>query len=424
MSDSVDVAYQALLGRDPDSDERAAAQRQGMIATAHALAASAEHGNFVTAAPAEGFVLAGTPRATAAHPVGSISADDVGMVGSDGRLLLHRGSNDFATQFGGRQALPDGWLLEWLRVLEYGRKQAESLGARLVQIVVPEKLAVSPEVVPGGISIIGPRPVEFLREAWTELRYPIDALRACNGHAFMAVDSHPSPLGGWALLLDVLAAAGLAGELAQPEMGEYLHLGDLGIRIAPRMIEAGRFPTPCTTLTVRSDNAPQMLAVGGHLGIHRTIVNPAAPHGETVLVFGDSVSFPPPGMPRGGLGDMLTRTFREVHFNWVPFGWDGALAEEIRPEVIVQEITERLIVTVPPVEVSVAAVAEATIARKAGFGIGDLAGLSAGPVPHPSEPVSDPAPPEPVPASPSPGSAPSSRSSRRQPLRRLLSSRR
>ena len=360
------IAYLALLNRLPNRDERVRAAERGMAATCAEIARSEEHLAHLKLHAPYSYLLAGSPSADAAHGAGTISSDVVAVVGSDGQLLLHGDSNNYVPQFQGEFPLPGDWLDDWRAVVARPRERAVAAGVKLAQVIVPEKMAITPAAYPLDLLIRGPRPIELLLAACPGLDYPIDGFRASAEPGFLVTDSHLSPAGGQIMF----NAACRQLDLVPPAPGEEdccesLVLGDLGFRLDPLIIETATFPKPAAAIRITDENLPAIIASGAHLGSYRVTENSRAPFAERLLVFGDSFSLPmAPGLP-GGFGDRLARAFKTVHFCWAPFSWDDKLVAEVQPDVIIQEMGERGIHRVPSVTVDFASLAAAALASDA-----------------------------------------------------------
>ncbi len=177
-----------------------------------------------------------------------------------------------------------------------------------------------------------------------------------------------NPAGAAIVFRAALEGLGVAAELdlrGGPRI-EALSSGDLGSKFVPEICEVVSVPVPDERIDLVEDNARQMLAVGGHLGLRRVARNLDAPLDATLVVFGDSYAYVEPAAP-GNLGDLLARTFREVHFMWAPFCWDPAYVRTVAPDFVLVQAAERFLVSVPRRDVDVAALAEETLARKAGI---------------------------------------------------------
>jgi hypothetical protein len=365
----IDSAYLALLGRHPTASERLVADATGLLATARALASSDEHGELVDRKAPGVFVLAGSEVARTSHPAGTVTNDGVTIVDTDGRMMLDGGTNDFPRQFQGAYKIPGRWVKEWKRVVDCGRERASAAGVPLAQLVVPEKLSVDTAAYPKPLAVQGQRPIEALLGACPQLLYPLASMRGACEPAFLATDCHLTTAGARILFEVTMERLGRAPLTTPAELREYLYLGDLGWRFDPPVFEAGIGPEEVTTVEVLDQNVDEMIPVGGHLGSYRITRNSAAPHRARVLVFGDSYALqPPPGVP-GAFGGLLSLAFETVHFCWAPFCWDQTVVDHTQPDLIIQEIGERLIQAVPVLDVDLDALATTTIALKAQAGL-------------------------------------------------------
>ncbi len=88
-----------------------------------------------------------------------------------------------------------------------------------------------------------------------------------------------------------------------------------------------------------------MSAAGGHIGTTRVFRQPDAPDPRTLVVFGDSYAFGDDAYR--GLSWFLAQVFAEVHFVWVPFGWDPDYLDSVGAELVVCQTAERFITRVP-----------------------------------------------------------------------------
>src|SRR4051794_2888912 len=110
------------------------------------------------------------------HPPGTVSSDDVAEVGRDGFLFLRSGTNAVRDQFTGNYQLPDDWAAAWTEVVHTRAREADELGARLLWLVVPDKLAVSGHLLPTPLPSAR-RPIDRLREdLGLPLVYPVNDL--------------------------------------------------------------------------------------------------------------------------------------------------------------------------------------------------------------------------------------------------------
>lgn len=70
-----------------------------------------------------------------------------------------------------------------------------------------------------------------------------------------------------------------------------------------------------------------------------------------MVLFGDSYAFSAPHYQ--GLAWFLAQAFAEVHFVWIPFGWDPEYVRRVGAEVVVCEGAERFAARPPELRVDV-----------------------------------------------------------------------
>ena len=99
--------------------------------------------------------------------------------------------------------------------------------------------------------------------------------------------------------------------------------------------------------------------------------NEVAPDQRIAVVFGDSFGFS--AAYYQGLSWFLAQVFREVHFVWVPFGWDSEYVRRVGAEAVLIQGAERFVARVPHLNVDVSqprrgdAAAQAADGRRAGL---------------------------------------------------------
>lgn len=375
-SDVVAV-YREVLGREPGTDE--VAHHLGTLGSLADLLR-------VALASSEYAARAGTtttrgPRPTVAnihhpdlarwtYPPGTRSDDGIAVVGHDGWVFLSGGSNSVVDQFTGELQMDDDWLTSWQLVFERRRKDLAELSIPSAFLVVPDKLAVYEEAFPEPLPRRGPRPIErLLADPALPILYPLDALRAVSDDrpAFLRPDSHVS-LRGNAVLFDAVRdviAPSASVDIERWPVTEYLASGDLGSRYDPQIVAACETVGDLGGAEITEDNHDRMSAVGGHIGTRRVYANPTAADQRTVVLFGDSFGFGTAHYQ--GLAWFLAQVFREVHFVWVPFGWDRDYTERVGADVVVFEGAERFLARIPLLSVDALGLAEQTLSRKQGL---------------------------------------------------------
>lgn len=308
------------------------------------------------------------------HPPGTLSVDGVAIVGHEGWMFIRGGSNAMVEQYRGAETPPAGWLEAWRLRLEERTREAAHMRIRLAGLVVPDKLLIHEEHFPESVEMLGPRPVQRLLDvAGPELVYPLEALRAARaaGPVALRTDSHLTLHGNAVLaqsVLDVVQTS--APPLSLPAGTELLLSGDLGSRLDPAVQEVAPFALSYGAAEVVDDNRDEIAALGGHVGSLRVLRNATAPDHRVAVVFGDSYSFAAPHYQ--GLTWYLAQAFTEVHFVWVPFGWDPAYVRDTGAEVVIMQTAERFVARAPLPRVDVRALARDAIATGSPPGLDDF----------------------------------------------------
>jgi hypothetical protein len=304
---------------------------------------------------------------------GTRSADEIAIVGREGWLFLCGGTNANLEQYVGEAQMEPGWLEEWRQVTLRRESEASELGVSLALLVVPDKLAVYEEHYPEELRRLGPRPIERLREGG-DLRifYPLDELRAAAAEgvdAYMRTDTHLTFDGNRSLSASVLDALGVEDppDFADLPLRSYPIRGDLGAKFDPPIVGIVSEPGSLHHAQIVEDNRAEIAAVDGHIGTRRVFRNEDAPDRRVAVIFGDSFGFGAPNYQ--GVSWFLAQSFREVHFIWVPFGWDPDYVRRVGAEAVLIQGAERFVARVPHPTVDASGLAEETLRRKQPAGI-------------------------------------------------------
>jgi hypothetical protein len=307
------------------------------------------------------------------RPAGSISPDGVAIVGRDGHLFLYGGSNNNLAMYRGEIGMAPDWSAQWRELVDRRLTHARAAGRAVCCLVVPDKLSVYADLFPQDLESGGPRPViRLLKEASLPLLYPCQALRDARneGDTYMMTDSHLTARGNRLLAQTTIAALGARPELLEgvsTTQEQQLMSGDLGQHFTPHIVEVGQRLSAASRSTMVFDNWPEVLGQGGHIGTRRVFRREDAPDARTVVVFGDSYAFGDDAYP--GLSWFLAQAFREVHFVWVPFGWDPDYLDRVGAELVVCQTAERFIARVPRLRVDVESLAREVTERGAAHGL-------------------------------------------------------
>lgn len=304
-------------------------------------------------------------------PAGSRSADGNAVIGRDGQLLLSGGSNAVLGQYTGAVEMAPDWLDSWREVILARRAETEEMGVASALLVVPDKLAVYEDRYPGPLERRGPRPAERLREtSELEVLYPLDELRAAatREDVYLPTDTHLTFRGNELLAAAMLGALGIEmPEFSGLPMHSYPITGDLGSKFDPPIVSIVREPGTLGAAEIIEDNRAEIEAVGGHIGTRRVFRNESAPDRRVAVIFGDSFGFAGPSYQ--GISWFMAQIFREVHFIWIPFGWDPDYVRQIGADVVLVQGAERFVARVPHPRSAVARLAEETLRRKHPVGV-------------------------------------------------------
>ncbi|HXV06112.1 MAG TPA: hypothetical protein VFP23_09450 [Solirubrobacterales bacterium] len=304
---------------------------------------------------------------------GTRSPDGIAIVGREGWLFLCGGTNAALDQYVGATEMGSGWLEKWQEVMCRRADESRRLGVAAILLVVPDKLAVYEEHYPEDLKRVGPRPIERLLAAPAlPIAYPLadlQATAASGEEVYMRTDTHLTFRGNQLLFSSVLEGLGVEAQpdLEALEFRAYPTSGDLGAKFDPKIVSIVSEPGSLHRARIVEDNRAEIAAVDGHIGTRRVFRNDAAPDQRIAVVFGDSFGFGAPNYQ--GVSWFLAQVFREVHFVWVPFGWDADYVRRVGAEAVLVQGAERFVARIPQVSIDVSRLAEETLRRKTPVGI-------------------------------------------------------
>jgi len=369
--------YRQVLGREPS-----AAEIEGQLAavpTLDAMLRVALDSEEYAAQQQERDAAAARARPAAVNvfhpdlaawglPPGTRSEDGVAIVGHDGWLFLCGGTNANLGQYVGAVAMEPSWLEEWRQTIDRRDVEIRELGIASALLVVPDKLAVYEERYPEDLTRVGPRPVErLLAVPELPIVYPLAALReaaAAGEEVYLRTDTHLTLRGNELLFSSVRAALGIESALDLSDLPNrsYPIAGDLGVKFEPQIVSICSEPGSLHRAEIVEDNRAEIEAVAGHIGTRRVFRNEGSPDPRVAVVFGDSFGFS--AAHYQGLSWFLAQAFREVHFVWVPFGWDPEYVRRVGAEAVLIQGAERFVARVPHVSADVSGLAAETLRRK------------------------------------------------------------
>lgn len=373
--------YRQVLEREP-GEEEVQAQLAGAPDLDTLLRIALESEEYAMRLRQRGLNAAATPTVVNVyHPdlaewtvrPGTRSADEIAIVGREGRLFLCGGTNANLGQYVGAVQMERGWLREWQEVVRRREAEARELGVATALLVAPDKLAVYEEHYPEELSKQGPRPVErLLQEADLPITYPLSELRAAAAageEVYMRTDTHLTFRGNELLTASILADLGVENppDFSALPLRSYPVAGDLGTKFDPPIVGIVSEPGSLGEARIVEDNRAEIAAVDGHIGTRRVFRNERAPDPRVAVIFGDSFGFG--AVNYQGVSWFLAQVFREVHFIWVPFGWDGDYVRRVGAEAVLVQGAERFVARVPHASVDASRLAEETLRRKQPVGV-------------------------------------------------------
>jgi len=311
--------------------------------------------------------------ATFGLPPGTRSEDEIAIVGNDGWLFLCGGSNANLGQYVGAVEMEPGWLEEWQEVTRRRAEQSAALDIDSALLVVPDKLAVYEDRYPEELTRVGPRPIErLLAVPEMPIAYPLAELRAAAAageDVYLRTDTHLTFRGNEMLFSSVRAALGVQDppDFSELTLRSYPIAGDLGVKFDPKIVSIVSEPNSLLDATIVEDNRDEIAAVDGHIGTRRVFRNERAPDPRVAVLFGDSFGFG--AAYYQGLSWFMAQVFREVHFVWVPFGWDADYVRNVGAKAVLVQGAERFVARVPHVEVDASRLAEETLRRRQPLGV-------------------------------------------------------
>ncbi len=306
-------------------------------------------------------------------PPGTRSDDEIAIVGNDGWLFLCGGSNANLGQYVGAVEMEPSWLDEWQEVIDRRAEQSAALEIDSALLVVPDKLAVYEDRYPEELARVGPRPIErLLSVPEMPIAYPLAELRAAaatDEDVYLRTDTHLTFRGNEMLFSSVRAALGVQDppDFSELALRSYPIAGDLGAKFDPQIVSIVSEPNSLLDATIVEDNRDEIAAVDGHIGTRRVFRNERAPDPRVAVLFGDSFGFG--AAYYQGLSWFMAQVFREVHFVWVPFGWDADYVRDVGAKAVLVQGAERFVARVPHVEVDASRLAEETLRRRQPLGV-------------------------------------------------------
>jgi hypothetical protein len=291
-------------------------------------------------------------------PIGTVSENEVAVLGSMGELFVRGGSNSALDQYARwmqteHQAELERIVTGWTALIRDRHQRVTTLGPRFFQTLIPEKSSLYPHLLPEEYRHIdGPTlALARINAALSVHADYVDAFAVLDGDEstypmWPRTGSHWTPAGARALTVDIVrridtgaAAAVRAVPLSssaaiEADLGQHL-LGPRVSETAPAPdAEAMPFGTRLTKLQYDYDSKPKVSA----WRCEDPLID------QRVLIFGNSYTQVAPMMDR--LSWWIARVFRESKFIWTPEVQDEVI-EDYQPDIVIAQGIERFLPTVP-----------------------------------------------------------------------------
>jgi hypothetical protein len=278
-------------------------------------------------------------------PIGQVSRGKIAVSGREGHFFLYAGSNNLDKLYA-RKGSPA--FKHWIEVIQARQNKANERGAKFLQLIIPEKQSVLPELYPNEIQV----PTENLQLLEEELAAKNIAYVLSGSSLYSQVeqketifkktDTHFTTAGAKLTVSGMLTKFDLSSKLATTEFKEKLISGDLGNKyMGANFTESIQLLVSHFEPTIIKQHNP---AKGAHLGIMRAWENQNAPNKLKVIVFGNSF------FERGGDSTSLSwwfaRLFSEFQFYWSS-SCDWSIIEKEQPDIIICQTIERFLTRIP-----------------------------------------------------------------------------
>ena len=295
-------------------------------------------------------------------------------VGREGWLYWVGRAREVET-FYGNTASSRRILQRWARLIDRRARRLDKLGITHLHTVVPDKLAVYPDLLgrpfPGAEDPPGARLARLLAgrnpAPMVDLLTPLLESRH-DEPVYLRTDTH------WTYRGYLIAYRALCEALSAP-VAEHVFAGtrvqerftfDLGEKLKPAVDEdyiAYDFPRHAERVDANAlvhvrESGQAVRPRGLFVGSRVVLRNPRAPDPRRLVLFGDSYIY----SPGARLTAMMAETFSEVHAIWSA-NIDWAYVEAVRPDVLIFEIAERFLRQVPSDRIRIDAFAEARARR-------------------------------------------------------------
>lgn len=274
---------------------------------------------------------------------GTISPDEVAIVGQGGFLFLLNGSNSYYEAYD--QCLDDAAYQSsaWISYASTLADCCERIGSKFILTIVPNKATLLNDYYPLPLKYgITPRLRNIVGEGAAHIHVPIDHMKGRSPDTwFRRNDTHFTYFGNINYVNSILEKLDIDASLEiNNNLHDIDHIGDLGIKFPDQMRERVRFPIEDISLGEKIDIVD---GAGMHTGVTYENYNADAMTEKSVIMFGNSFS---ERIPSWGMSPYLTRIFKRYFFHWGG-EVDMNLVENLRPDYVILQTCERFLSSIP-----------------------------------------------------------------------------
>lgn len=285
--------------------------------------------------------------------IGTVSPDLQSEVGADGHLFLTRGSNDvlsiYEKNYNSQEVEENSE--SWIKLLRERLNVCDKIGAKFIEVIIPDKLSVLKEKYDGTGSAVSPflQRIEYKINKNNLSDYYVSGLQSIEkigfSEAFRKIDTHFHPRAGHVLFQDICRKISPFYNVPAQFDVDYITTGDIGKRFFGQELYeiCSRAPHPTfhAGREVIEHIPPQPGKFTGGRAIFR---NNLAPFPEKVVGFGNS--FMNNYESQSSLGYWFSTFFQEFHLITHPCV-DHDYLEKVRPDIVIGQTVERFLRSVP-----------------------------------------------------------------------------
>ncbi|NHN85096.1 hypothetical protein GOB93_10645 [Acetobacter musti] len=285
--------------------------------------------------------------------VGTVSPDLQCEVGTGGHLFLTRGSNNVLSIYDHayNEKEVEETAEKWVNLFKARLDFCNSLGARFIEVIIPDKLSVLREQYDG----MGSAPSPLLQMLECKISKNklsdnyVSGLQSIEKigfiKAFRKIDTHFHPIGGHSVFKDICRKISSCYNIPAQFNIDYITTGDIGKRFFGQDLYevCSRAPHPAfhSGRKILEQIQPQS---GSFTGGRVVFKNDKAPFGEKVVGFGNS--FMNDYESQASLGYWFSTFFREFHLI-THSEVNKDYVKNINPDIVIGQTVERFLGFIP-----------------------------------------------------------------------------